>query len=99
MIEYILSERGKTKLCFNGYSYTTKKILVSGATSYICDQYPKCKSRIQVMNENILEDQERHTHAPDQSRIEAMKLRTIMKNRVILTDEAPQQVIARRVWF
>jgi hypothetical protein len=92
-MEFILSERGGQKLCTEGHCYTKKALLQTGGTSYICDRYPQCKATLVVDGLNVKRPPTDHTHAADPTRIEALKLRSTIRDRTANVIETPVETI------
>ena len=95
-MEFITSTRGGSKLIFEGYVYVKQKDLANGAISYECElrrNELQCKPKLHVIGNNITSRINEHTHAPNTGRTDATKIKSVLKQRALDTDESAQQII------
>ena len=84
-MEFVKTQRGGLKLCYNGYLYVKNKDLPSGNTFYECERRRRnnCKAKITLRGDQIIRETHEHTHAPDIIRQDLLSLREEMKEQAI----------------
>lgn len=97
MAEFIISTRGKEKLVYEGYAYTKQKNLASNRVAWVCEARSLCKARVTTDGLRVVKSMNQHTHAPNQSKIQAAKAQRQMKARVQETNETIQQILTETV--
>ena len=95
-MDFTSTSQNKPKLIDGGYLYVRQKDLANDVVSWECDQRKKgmCKARVKVLNDQIIERINDHTHAPNQTNVEVTKTRAIMKRRAETSIDAPQRIIS-----
>lgn len=96
-MEFITSNKGKTKVLCDGYIYVKQKNLANGVILYECDRrrsQATCKAKIKILNNEIIDKLNQHTHASDKPRCEAAKVGQVIKKRAQETLGTTQQIIA-----
>ena len=95
-MEFTSTTKDKPKLIDGGYLYVRQKDLANDVVSWECDQRKRstCKARVKVLNDQIIERINDHTHAPNQTKVEVAKTRTTMKRRAETSIDAPQRIIS-----
>ena len=64
--EFIKSQKGKTRLLFNGYSFTREKVTKASKILWRCTEWEpprKCMGRCHTLNGVIVTDNKRYNHA------------------------------------
>ena len=96
-MEFVKTQRGGLKLCYNGYLYVKNKELPSGNTFYECERRRRnnCKAKITLRGDQIIRETHEHTHAPDIIRQDLLSLREEMKEQAIKTQQSSQQILCQ----
>ena len=96
-MEFVKTQRGGLKLCYNGYLYVKNKDLPSGNTFYECERRRRnnCKAKITLRGDQIIRETHEHTHAPDIIRQDLLSLREEMKEQAIKTQQSSQQILCQ----
>ena len=94
-MEYIKSSHGNDKVAYLGYVYTRQKSLSDNVVVYEWDQGRRkyCKARIKVQHDNVIAVVNEHEHLPNNGKIQALKIRSGIKDSAITTIETTQQVL------
>ena len=98
-MEFIKSDRGKDRLVYDGYVYVKQKYLTTGVVSFECEERRnratcKAKVKVHIQQNEIVDRLHDHTHAPDETKIEAAKTTHNIKMRATNTEETAQQIIS-----
>ena len=96
-MEFTKTSKGKDMLIDGGYLYTFQKDLADDVQSWECVERRKrssCKARVKLLNNQIIDRVNRHTHAPSGTRVEMQKVRTAIKRRAETTLDAPHRIIS-----
>lgn len=103
-MEFVVSDKGKRKVVYNGYVFVKQKQLANGITSYECEKrrqnkekQGECKAKLKLEGDNLVGVLNEHTHGPQPERGEVLKLRNRMKVRAENTQETAQQIISTEV--
>ena len=69
-LQFVKSQRGKPKLCLEGYLYHEDKSYATH-TTWECELRKKnlCRARVTTEGENVVEGPTEHTHAPNPAKI------------------------------
>ena len=78
------------------YLYIFQKDLADGVQSWECQFRRKktCKARIKVLNDQIIERVNIHTHAPNSTTVQTTKIHVAMKRRAETTIDPPQRILS-----
>ena len=96
-MEYITSNKGGRKLAFENSIYIKQKVLSNAAVCWECKQRRTantCKTKIHVLNDQVIRRLNEHTHNGNSATVEASKIHQQMKKRARETEETPQQIIS-----
>ena len=99
-MEYVRSNRGAFKLIHGNHVYVKQKVLKNGAVCWECEQRRNkvaCKAKLHVLNDQIVNNVNEHTHPANRGEVESIKVRQAMKKRARETEETPQQIISNAV--
>ena len=89
-MEFITSIHNKRKLLNEGYVYLFQKTLSGGVQNWECEHRRKgeqCKAKLKIRNDVIVDRLNEHTHAPNQTRCELLRVRGRMKRKAETTQE------------
>lgn len=94
-LEFITSEKGKRKLCVNGYLYYQDK-KANTKIYWKCDKYYKlkCGARITTQEEIILLNSGTHNHIANAAEIEGMKMMNNIRDHAKRTQDAPHFIVS-----
>ena len=79
------------------YLYTFQKDLINNVQSWECHLRRRhfCKARVKVLiNDQIIERVNQHTHAPNSTKVQTTKIRVAMKRRAETTIDVPQRILS-----
>ena len=78
------------------FLYTFQKDLINNVQSWECHLRRRhvCKARVKVLNDQIIERVNQHTHAPNSTKVQTTKIRVAMKRRAETTINAPQRILS-----
>ena len=95
-MDFTSTTKNEPKLIDGGYLYTRQKDLANGVVSWECEQRKRgtCKARLKILNGQIIDRVNDHTHAPNQTKVEVVKARNVMKRRAETSVDAPQRIIS-----
>ena len=96
-MEFTKTSKGKDMLIDGGYLYVFNKDLADDVQSWECTERRKmssCKARVKLLNNQIIDRVNTHTHAPSGTRVEMQKVRTAIKRRAETTLDAPHRIIS-----
>ena len=98
-MEIIQNIRGGQKLCYDGYMHTNKV----SRNSYVLWEYSerrglKCNGTLttDISIENIISKKE-HSHSSDENKVQAAKVKSVMKDHATATRGKPSQIVADNV--
>ena len=96
-MDFVKTQRGGSKLCYNGYVYVKNNNLPCGNTFYECERrrHNNCKAKIILCGEEIISQTHEHTHAADILRQDLLFVREEMKEKAITTQQTSQQIITQ----
>ena len=82
-------------LIHDGYMYVYKQPLADNKHSWECRFRRKklCKALVTVLDDNIVNTVNEHTHAPNAAEIEVTKIRASIKRKAQTTQDTPQQIL------
>ena len=95
-MEFTLTERGNRVVIKDGYTYIFQKTLAIDIKYYECFLRRKgqCKAKIKLSAGDAFPNQlNEHTHPPSQTRVEATKIKTRIKDRAGNTNDTSQQML------
>lgn len=94
-ISYILSEKGKKILIFNGYEfYHDKTNLKSKNVIWKCKNVKTCKTRLHVTNDEIIKEIGQHDHAASAANVDARNILNTLKEKASTSFSNPHQIIS-----
>lgn len=98
-MEFVITNKGQQKLCYQGYLYIRQKDLANGAVAWECDKRRResCTARLKVRGEELIAQLNEHNHGPDASRKQVLDVKATIKRRALDTEETPQQIISTAV--
>ena len=75
-MEFCQTNKGKSKILFEGFIYNKQKALANEAISWECEDRRRkhCNARIKVRNQTIIGRVNEHTHGPSCARVDALKV-------------------------
>ena len=98
MLEFIPSIRGNAKLVHELYVYVKQKEITGGVVVYECEQRrgtgnneSKCKARIKVQGEDVIEMINAHSHGSDPQRSAYLRERTQIKEAATTSFQTTQR--------
>ena len=97
IMEFTQTSKGRDMLIDGGYFYVFQKDLADDVQSWECTERRKkssCKARLKLLNNQIIDRVNTHTHAPSGTRTEMQKVRTAIKRRAETTLDAPHRIIS-----
>ena len=94
-LSFVHSEKGKEKLCLDGYLYITDKS-VSNKIYWKCEMSKKrkCSARVITVDDSIVKQSGSHNHAGDASGIEAAKVMEKVKEHAANSRDTPQYIVS-----
>ncbi|XP_042228774.1 uncharacterized protein LOC121870859 [Homarus americanus] len=94
-ITFVESEKGKKKLCLDGYLYIKDKT-VNNKIYWKCEMCKKmkCSARVITVNESIQKRSGNHNHAGDAAEIDAAKAMEKVKEHAINSQDTPHYIVS-----
>ena len=73
-----------------------QKDLANDVQSWECQLRRRhvCKARIKILDDQVIERVNQHTHAPNSIKVQTTKIRVAMKRRAETTIDAPQRILS-----
>uniref|UniRef100_A0A2R5L4T5 FLYWCH-type domain-containing protein n=1 Tax=Ornithodoros turicata TaxID=34597 RepID=A0A2R5L4T5_9ACAR len=96
-MEFITSNKGREKMCVDGYVYTKHKAVVSGVRWRCVRRMKGCKGALICETTGKLRVSVAHIHPPNASDINVAKARSTMRELAMSTTENPAAIVARAV--
>ena len=95
-MEFTFSSINQPQLIDGGYLYSMQKDLANGALSWECIYRKRgiCKARLKILNGEIIDRTNEHTHAPSRAKVEATKIKHAMKRRAETTLDPTHRIIS-----
>ena len=98
-MEIIQNIRGGQTLCYDGYMHT-KKVSRNSYVLGECSERRglKCKGTVttDISIENVISKKE-HSHSSDENKVQAAKVKSVMKDHATATRGKPSQIVADNV--
>ena len=96
IMEFTQTSKGKNMLIDGGYMYVFQKDLANDVQSWECTERRKntCRARVKLLNDQIVDRVNAHTHAPSGTQAEVQKVRVAIKRRAETTLDAPHRIIS-----
>ena len=95
MSEYSKSQKGKNKLCSDGFVYTFAKINTNGNKTWRCEKRSVCRARVhQTPDGTIIRVVREHTHEGQPERKKVLEIVDAIRHRAISTQEITNQVVS-----
>jgi len=92
-MKFIIYEKGKRKLAFNGYMYVRDKAQ-NVVTYWRCEDYIKCKSRVTTAeNDSIIRAPTEHSHPPNPACVAVSKSKARMRDQAVNASEYTSNII------
>ena len=95
-LKFSKSQRNKTVLHYNGYTYNEFSFTKVGQTGdrFRCRDR-KCKGKIVITADKEIKCEEAHSHAPDHAQVEAEIVCKNIKERALDTQETSPAIVQR----
>jgi len=94
-LEFVKSERGRDHLVHDGYRYIMHRKGDAKNVWYCVKQREeKCCGRLYTANNEVLQVNDNHNHAPDIAKIHALEIKSKIKVAAQTTSEHPQVILA-----
>ena len=95
-LNLILSEKGKFKLCLEGFIYVKDKE-INGKNYWRCELFQKnnCKARVVTDGGSVSRRKFDHNHAGDAAHIEATMVMNSIREEARNTRDAPQYIVSQ----
>lgn len=97
MAEFKLSQKGKSKLCYEGFVYIKDKEVEDGEVIYWrCERKKICKGRAKTVGDTVHTGTQ-HNHAPDATRKDVIQAKNDVKIVAATTRNPTHQILAEAV--
>lgn len=96
-VEYVKSEKGKSKLSLDGFLFVKDKQLAN-KIYWKCENFQKTKCKARIITDGInTKCTKEHNHGGDAASVEVAKIMEDIRNAAITTRDTPQFIISNHV--
>ena len=75
-MEFVTTNKGQQKLCYQGYLFIRQKDLANGAVGWECEgrRLERCPGRAKTCEDELISQLNEHTHGPDPTRNDVVQV-------------------------
>ena len=100
MLEYILNQKGKLSLIYQGHIFTRERIWKQ-ETYWKCRNYcvrpRQCTAQIHTQDETVTKEVGQHNHPPDIHELEALRTLSAIRDKAKITHDMPDRIISESI--
>ena len=96
-VEFLRTNRGGLKLCYEGFIYLKSKEYGGQVVLFECEfrQKLKCKAKIRVKDNKIIGRSFDHSHEPNEDKIQILRALQEMKAKAQIAFETPHEIVSQ----